>query len=122
MNTKELTLQLSVYNKKGKKSSFVFKKPGLLYRINHLQEPLRFIAEMVQLARAIATGAAQNCRYVLTASREMQWILEVLHKDGLLNLNLLQLIAELPDTRLVFAWSGRDAEFIEAAAGLGYWN
>jgi hypothetical protein len=39
-----------------------------------------------------------------------------------MKLNLLQLIDELPDTRLVFAWNGRDAEFIEAAAGLGYWS
>jgi hypothetical protein len=122
MNRKELTLQLSVYHKKGKKSCFVFKRPGLLYRINHLLEPLRFIAEMVQLAKAIATGAAQNCRYVLTAGREVEWILEVMCKDGLMKLNLLQLIDELPDTRLVFAWNGRDAEFIEAAAGLGYWS
>lgn len=119
--TKELTLQLSVYHKRGK-SCIVFKRPGILYRINNLLEPLRCIAEMVQLAKAIATGAAQNCRYVLRAARGMEWILEVMHADGLMKLNLLQLIDELPDTRLVFAWSGRDIRFIEAAAKLEHWN
>ncbi|MES2455600.1 MAG: hypothetical protein V4594_08675 [Bacteroidota bacterium] len=121
MITKELTLQLSVYRKNGK-TSMVFKKPGILYRVNNLLEPLRFIGEMVQLAKAIATGAAQNCRYVLRAARGMEWILEVVHTNGLMELRLLQLIDELPDTRLVFAWTGRDVGFIEAATVLGYWS
>ena len=112
-------LRLNMYLMKGNRACLVFKKGGILFRVNRLVRALHFVAEMEQLARAIDTGAVQECYYELVDDRGVQLVFEC----GF-DLEVLSLCLWRPDRRpsglmvKVFSWVGSGNDFRKAVRGL----
>ncbi|MCD0490563.1 hypothetical protein LPB86_20150 [Pedobacter sp. MC2016-14] len=101
-------LQLNIYLKGRNRACLVFKRNPFLYRINNLMYALQFVANMEQLSLMIASGARQNCSFVLIDSRGKKWILYFEFEAELISLKL----------NTGFVWSGGPVEFRQAVANL----
>ena len=82
-------------------------------RIKGFYNALEFIAEFVQLQKAIETGAGQNGHFVFSNQDENKnWLLHYHFVQGVVNLVLmLQNLNVDRIFRHVFLWEGSDREF-----------
>ncbi|WP_316834755.1 hypothetical protein [Pedobacter nutrimenti] len=112
-------LRLNMYLMRKNRACLVFKKGGILFRVNRLVKALEFVAEMEQLAKAIAAGAVQECYYELLDDRGVQLVFEC----GF-DLEVLSLCVWRPDGTpsglmvKVFSWEGSSVEFRKAVRDL----
>ncbi|HWW40875.1 hypothetical protein [Pedobacter sp.] len=112
-------LRLNMYLMKKNRACLVFKKDGILFRVNHLTQALQFVAEMEQLAKAIDTGAAQEWYYELVDDRAKKLVFECGFDLGVLSL----CVWKPDDTSAkflskVFCWEGSSVEFRKAVRDL----
>lgn len=114
---KRATLQLNIYLKYGKNASLVFKKEGMLCRINNLINSKVLVANMAQLDRAIQTGARQHCHEVLNGTRNRKWLLHVAHNAGVVVLEVSKYLAD-DSVEQVFNWTDGAEDFRHAVRGL----
>lgn len=89
----------------------VFKRDGILYRINNLTEPLALVANLAQLSKAIDSGAEQECLLDLFDKKRKHWVLECTFFNGIVALNVW-----LNTVR--FFWDGSVADFRNAVNDL----
>lgn len=113
------TLHLSMYAKRGKRASLVLKRNGLMYRVNNLLSPLAFMANMVQLAKAIESGARQDCCLHLYDHRKTHWVLDCLFQTITVCLSLWLDNGQETDRSISrFYWEGSPADFNTAVSSL----
>jgi len=112
-------LRLNIYLMKRNRACLVFKNEGILFRVNRLVRALEFVAEMELLAKAIGSGAVQECYYELVDDRGVQLVFEC----GF-DLEVLSLCLWRPDGKpsglmvKVFSWVGSGNDFRKAVRGL----
>jgi len=112
-------LRLNIYLMKGNRACLVFKKGGILFRVNRLVRALEFVAEMELLAKGVAAGGMQEFYYELVDDRGVQLVFEC----GF-DLEVLSLCVWRPDGRAsglmvrVFSWVGSGNDFRKAVRGL----
>jgi hypothetical protein len=114
-------LQLNIFLKRNNHSCLVFKRNGILYRIDHLIEPLAFVANMVQLNKAIETEAEQDCYLELYNDKKKHWILECRYLNRIVALNLW-LDSGSPNGYLDvrFCWDGKPDVFSTAVQHMSF--
>lgn len=97
----------------------VFKRNGIMYRINNLKDPLKFVGTMVQLSAAMDTGIQQHVCLDLLDKKQKHWILECRFLNGVVALNLWldsNNLLRYSDAR--FCWDGSPANFKIAVSNL----
>nr|WP_199080694.1 hypothetical protein [Pedobacter sp. ASV19] len=112
-------LRLNMYLMRKNRACLVFKKDGILFRVNRLVKALEFVAEMELLAKAIDMGAGQECYYELVDDRGKKLVFECGFDLGVLSL-CVRRPDGTPDKFLckVFCWEGSSVEFRKAVQGL----
>jgi len=108
-------LQLSIYFTPAKRACMVFKRNGILYRINNLIEPLALVANLAQLSKAIGSGAEQRCFLALFDHKGKQWVLGCTFLNGMVALSVwLNSQNAIGELHIQFNWNGIAAEFGKA--------
>jgi hypothetical protein len=109
-------LQLNIYLKRNNRACMVFKRNGILYRINNLTFAKEFVYNMQDLSKAVAKGEMKEDSYLeLHDHRAKIWVLECTLLKGMVALKLWfqsKSSGEHLDVR--FSWEGTDEEFMSA--------
>ncbi len=108
-------LQLNIYLMRSSRACMVFKRNGILYRINNLTEPLALVANLVQLSKAIDSGAEQRCFLSLFDHKEKHWVLGCTFLNGIVALDVwLNSRNAIGELYAQFNWNGIAADFAKA--------
>lgn len=109
------TLQLNIYLMRSTRACMVFKRNGILYRINNLTDPLVFVANLVQLNKAIDSGAEQRCYLNLYDHKGKCWVVGCTFLNNIVSLNLwLDDPDDVGFLKIRFCWDGSAADFGKA--------
>lgn len=112
-------LQLNIYLKRNDRACMVFKRNGILYRINNLMKVKDFVMQMKGLAASVKMEVMTEAYLELYDHRGKCWVLECTLLNGVVGLKLWfrdERSAEHLDVR--FSWDGPAVEFITAAHDL----
>jgi len=105
-------LQLNIYLKRDNRACMVFKRNGILYRINNLTQALDFVWEMKDLSKALKTGTMDDSFLELCDHKGKIWVLECVILGAKVLLNLwFQNKTELKHFDVRFSWEGSVEEF-----------
>jgi len=105
-------LQLNLFLKPNNRTCLVFRKNEILYRIDNLLHPLPFVANMVQLKKAIDTEAEQDCCLELCNTKNKRWKLECRYLNRIVGLNLwIDTGLANGHPELKFCWDGKPGHF-----------
>lgn len=108
-------LQLNIYLKRNDRACMVFKRNGILYRINNLMQALAFVWEMKEMSKAVHTEAMEDFYLELYDNRGKCWVLECALLNGLVALKLwFQSASSGEHLDVRFSWQGTAEEFKSA--------
>lgn len=113
-NNKQLTLSISIYTmSSGRKACLVFRKPDQNFRIT-LHNPLHFVAELEQLARAVEAGGRIDFTCNLCGCRGKGWRFSVRYVNGAIDLRLEPEAGKGEVNVNRFRWDGGPSVFTAA--------
>jgi hypothetical protein len=105
-------LQLNIYLMRSSRACMVFKRNGILYRINNLADPLALVANLAQLSKAIDSGAEQRCFLALFDRKGKHWVLGCTFLNGIVALTVwLNSQNAIGELYVQFNWGGMAADF-----------
>lgn len=108
-------LQLNIYLKRNNRACMVFKRNGILYRINNLTKVNEFIQAMKALIASVKTETMEDFYLELYDHRGKCWVLESTLLKGIVALKLWfqsESSGEHLDVR--FSWEGIALDFIRS--------
>ncbi len=111
--------QLNIYFKRNNRACMVFKRNGILYRINNLTEAKAFVQEMKDISDSVGVGAEVNSYLELKDHRARTWVLECVLEGYLMSVQLWfqsKSSGEHLDVR--FSWKGAKEEFLTVVHAL----
>lgn len=112
-------LQLNIYLKRNNRACMVFKRNGILYRINNLTKPRDFVWQMKDLSKVVNAGTKTVVYLELYDHHHKCWVLECEMLEGKVQLAVwFQNKTELKHFDARFSWQGSTAEFMRAVDAL----
>jgi hypothetical protein len=105
---------MNIYLKRNNRACTVFKRNGILYRINNLTQAKEFVQGMKEISESGAEGAEKNYGLTLNDHRGKMWVLECRHEGYMVSVYLWyqKSFGDHMDVR--FSWKGTREEFMTA--------
>lgn len=108
-------LQLNIYLKRNGRACMVFKRNGILYRINNLTQADDFIWIMRRLSAAVRRPEMEDFYLELHDHRGRCWVLECTLAKGIVSLKIwFQSTHSAEHLDVRFSWEGIVVEFTRA--------